>query len=163
MLNIIHLDDHRLFQKGLISALQKEDFPANINGFTFSSLAFEYIRTGMENHTKIDCVITDYNHFEDNGLVFAIKLREPEKEFHLRSPILLLTMCFENDELTNATKDGIFDGYLPKSASIKEITLAIEGMIKNYCCPTKCLKALSSLHDLTPTPLQRRGARTLNQ
>jgi len=34
---------------------------------------------------------------------------------------------------------------------------------KYYCCPTKCLKALSSLHDLTPTPLQRRGARTLNQ
>ncbi|MDH7462153.1 response regulator [Chitinophagaceae bacterium 26-R-25] len=118
---IIHLDDHSLFRKGVKISLLKKLPNIQIKEFSRNDGALEFIASSYKDNKKIDLIITDFNHPGPNGLIFAKEVRELEKKFNVKTPIMLFTMRWEDSSLIEATKAGIFDGYFPKSAELDGI------------------------------------------
>lgn len=118
---IIHLDDHRIFRQGVKMCLVKKLPNIVIKEFPINAEALDFIGNCHKNNTHIDLIITDFNHPGPNGLLFGKQVRELEKEFSIQTPIMMLTMCWEHPPLIEATKEGVFDIYLPKSVEADDI------------------------------------------
>lgn len=52
---------------------------------------------------------------------FAKGVKEIEKMFLIQTPIMILTMCWENEMLTQATKEGLIDVYFPKNIETEQL------------------------------------------
>ncbi len=130
-LHIVHLDDHQIFLKGLSMLVEKRYPNCIIKPFPENTSALDYISKCFKEDKHLDLIITDYNHPGANGLLFAIQVRKLEKIYAKKTPILLLTMRWEDEELFQATKEGIFDAYFPKSAEEESLI----SFIKNSLLP----------------------------
>lgn len=120
ILHIIYLDDHRIFRHGCIHELKKKLPNILSKEFTYNETALNYIEECLKNEVRIDLIITDYNHPGPNGLIFAQEVREMQNFYSIRVPIMLLTMCCEDELLFKATREGVFDVYFLKSAHPEE-------------------------------------------
>ncbi len=120
-LNIIHLEDNKLFREGLEDCLLKKFPKINIEGFANSNDALGFIHKCFQSNARIDLIITDFNHLGENGLIFANKVRELEKDFDNHTPIVLFTMVSGMGILDMAVDTGIFNGYYSKSTSCEKV------------------------------------------
>ena len=120
-LHIVHLDDHNLFRKGIKLCLLKNLPNILIEGFPNNETALGYLTDCFQHKKRIDLIITDFNHPGPNGLLFAKEVRELEKLFFIKTPLMLLTMCWKNEVLSKATEEGIFDVYFPKSIDTAQL------------------------------------------
>lgn len=118
---IVHLDDHRIFRKGVKLCLIKKLPNILIEEFPTNDEALNFIADCYKQNKNIDLIITDFNHPGPNGLIFGKEVRELEKRFSIKTPIMLLTMCWEHPTLIDATEKGIFDVYFPKSVEPDDI------------------------------------------
>jgi response regulator RpfG family c-di-GMP phosphodiesterase len=120
---IIILDDQRLFRTSIKNLLVKYFPDALIKDFSNNQEALAYIIECTKERKWIDLIITDLNHMkEPDGLEFASRVRQMEKELAIiRTPILLLTMCEKDERITNAISDNIIDMYLTKAVEENEI------------------------------------------
>ncbi len=127
--NIIHLDDHTLFQKGFQSILKKQNDDFFVYQFQHPKDAIEYINTCLELNVKIDLVITDYNHPGLNGYEFAKKIRTLEMEHGTYIPILLFTMVtIDNLKIQTALSETIFNQAISKATEAPEVIEVIEDL-----------------------------------
>ncbi len=120
-LHIIYLDDHRIFRQACINELKKKLPNIVSKEFTYNDTALDYIENCFKNEVRIDLIITDFNHPGPIGLIFAQKVRELQKFYSIRIPIMLFTMRGEDEFLFKATREGVFDVYFPKSAQPEEL------------------------------------------
>ena len=101
------------FREGVKQCLLEKMPNVLIEEFPDNEQAFYYVNECFNNKKKIDLIITDFNH-PGNGFVFAKTVRELQRSFPIKIPIMLITM-YPEETFTNAISDGIFDIYYPKS------------------------------------------------
>lgn len=121
-MHIVHLDDHQLFQKGLQQCLRPALPGVIFNTFPENDSAINYIHFCFGIGKPINLIITDYNHPGQNGFEFAKAVRELEKQFGKRVPLIMLTMHGDDEDLEQAVTDKILDGYFTKDIACEMLT-----------------------------------------
>jgi two-component system, NarL family, nitrate/nitrite response regulator NarL len=111
-LNILAVDDHRLFLEGLVSLLQSHH---HFKAVTNASEAFDEIRKA-----EYDVCLLDIGMPETDGLqaLKVIKQIRPEQK------VLVLSMYSEQEIVTELVKHGV-SGYVLKNSSKEELLLAL--------------------------------------
>jgi hypothetical protein len=126
----IHLDDQTFYSEGL--KREATHFFPNLKIVSFqepkSALThFEYC---LKNNLKIDLIISDVQHSEPNGLIFSRMIRDIEKEYNKRVPILIISISIYSESLMpkiiEFLNDKTWDRVLHKFGQIKEIVEAIK-------------------------------------
>jgi DNA-binding NarL/FixJ family response regulator len=110
------IDDHKLFVEGIISLLGDEQH-FHVVGFANSGV--EFLNNSL--HEDVDVYLLDINMPEISGIELARKIREKQG----KAGILAITMYDDFDYVEKMIKSGV-TGYILKSASIQELTQAIE-------------------------------------
>ena len=129
MIRIFHLDDHRIFQSGVKTAVQKYIKDVEVKNAPDNQTALEYLRNCLERNELPDIIITDYNHPNGNGLEFINEYRKMETDFNVRIPILMKTMIGYTTLIQEYISDGLLDYYLNKTASEHRILSAIHNLL----------------------------------
>jgi response regulator RpfG family c-di-GMP phosphodiesterase len=130
--NIVHVDDHKLFQAGVRKCLQPELNNIYLQSFQYSDDAFLCIKNSLDSTQPVDLIITDLCHMGQNGYEFAKSIRRYECTFFIRIPILLLTMHTPNSSelIQKGLDERIFDRHLAKNSSCEQIWTAMETLMK---------------------------------
>lgn len=110
------VDDHKLFVQGVISLLSDET-DLDITGYSLSALDF---LAGVEK-LDVDVFLMDINMPDITGIELTRKLKDIKPE----SRVLALTMYDDFEYVENMIKSGA-DGYILKTASLEELSLAIK-------------------------------------
>ncbi len=127
-LNIVHLDDHLIFAKGVGKCIIKKYPNAKIKNIQNGTAALAYILHCLYKNEKIDLIITDVSHPGLDGISFSAILREKELDYENRIPLLFITM--HSDKSVVARIESIpFVKYLTKADGCLKITTAIENLI----------------------------------
>jgi DNA-binding NarL/FixJ family response regulator len=126
--NIIHLDDHDIFQDGLRNLLQKQMEIVSLKQFGHPIEAIEFIEACLETGNRPNLVITDYNHPGLNGYEFAKAIRKLEIDYGVYIPILLFSMMDGEPVIQQGLEERVFNCALPKSAHTWELVEAIEDL-----------------------------------
>ena len=72
-LNILHLDDHILYQEGISNCILKKFSNVNVKHIQNGDTALEYLINCFKNNEHIDLIITDVNHMGLNGIDFSLQ------------------------------------------------------------------------------------------
>ena len=131
--NIIHLDDHELFRNGLINFCIKPFHPKiRISEIGNGDSAYNFIKNKIDNHDRIDLLITDINHPGLPGHELVIKIREYEslKSYRYYIPILMLSFMKPSilKELQNYTHFKI-DQYHSKEDDFEKMVESIDELL----------------------------------
>lgn len=112
---LLVVDDHVLFRRGLVSLLQ--DFPE----FSVAGEASNG-KEGLELAASLpaDLILLDLNMPEMDGLEMLRRLRERGN----RTPVLMLTISQDTDDLLDALRSGA-QGYILKSADPESLRKAL--------------------------------------
>ena len=124
-INVVHLDDHKLFCWGLRKCLEDRINTLNIISFNDSFEALNFIAESLKKKDRIDLIITDFNHGGLNGYDFGKTIRILEKVYDKRIPILLLSMIAELPQISKGYFEKVFDKGLSKNSSGEQIIEAI--------------------------------------
>jgi CheY-like chemotaxis protein len=119
--NIIHLDDHALFHKGVSDCITSQEPEWLVTHFSTSEKTLEYLSNSLQRRETIDLVITDINHGFLNGYEFAKELRKLEMNYNMRIPILVISMVASSDLAQKGLAEKLFDDCLPKNLSCVKI------------------------------------------
>ncbi|CAM4096334.1 response regulator transcription factor [Flavobacterium jumunjinense] len=119
-LNVLLVDDHPIFLKGLVEVIQDEFPDFLIHSFTSPEQAF----TSAKN-VKYDLVISDLDMPRMNGIVLITELKRQYPEILT----ILLTMHKEQDIMRSALAKDI-NGYVLKDDVVDELVIAIEEVLK---------------------------------
>lgn len=131
---IVHLDDHRLFIKGVQDYIIQPNFPeVYYIPYNNTDEAFYHITSSLINKDRIDLLITDLTHPGLDGYEFAEAIRGFQYTFGgIHIPILLLT--FHSDKSSPLIEKGlsekVFDKYLHKEVKSEEIVSYIRMVFK---------------------------------
>ncbi|NHN24213.1 response regulator transcription factor [Flavobacterium jejuense] len=119
-LNVLLVDDHPIFLKGLVEVIQDEFHDFVIHSFSSPELAFDSAKS-----LKYNLAISDLDMPKMNGisLITELKILYPE------ILTILLTMHKEQDIMRSALVNGI-DGYVLKDDVVDELVIAIEEVLK---------------------------------
>jgi DNA-binding NarL/FixJ family response regulator len=120
MINIAITDDHPLLSEGLKNILAQETF-LNIVGCYPTA---EALRNAL-NNTKIDVLLLDINLSDANGLELIAPLLKNNPELK----IIILSVHNEYAVINSAFQEGAH-GYIQKNASVTEILLGIQEILK---------------------------------
>lgn len=120
MINISITDDHPLLSEGLKNILAQETF-LNIVGCYPTA---EALRNAL-NNTKIDVLLLDINLSDANGLELIAPLLKNNPELK----IIILSVHNEYAVINSAFQEGAH-GYIQKNASVTEILLGIQEILK---------------------------------
>ena len=120
MINIAITDDHPLLSEGLKNILAQETF-LNIVGCYPTA---EALRNAL-NNTKIEVLLLDINLSDANGLELIAPLLKNNPELK----IIILSVHNEYAVINSAFQEGAH-GYIQKNASITEILLGIQEILK---------------------------------
>jgi len=120
MINISITDDHPLLSEGLKNILAQETF-LNIVGCYPTA---EALRNAL-NNTKIDVLLLDINLSDANGLELIAPLVKNNPELK----IIILSVHNEYAVINSAFQEGAH-GYIQKNASVTEILLGIQEILK---------------------------------
>jgi DNA-binding NarL/FixJ family response regulator len=127
--NIIHLDDHSIFHKGVSKCIISQEPDWSVTHFLTSETTLEYLANCLSTNETIDLVITDLNHAVLNGYEFAKELRMLEMNYNKRIPVLLISMVANYDLAQKGLAEQLFDDCLPKNASWEEIMKSIKQIL----------------------------------
>lgn len=119
VLKILVVDDHPIFQKGLLGSL-KADFPEATIASAMSA------REAMQlfSEAKWNLVILDLSLPDKSGL----EVLQEMKKAHPETPILVLTLYAEDRFAVRAFRAGV-DGYLTKQSSPGDLNAAIRKVL----------------------------------
>ena len=127
-LQILHLDDHRIFADGLVNAVRKWFPNAVFKNIQNGDEALAYVKSILVLNKKLDLIVTDINHPGLHGIEFATEVRIIEKAFGRRTPILFITMV--DDDYTREKAENIpLVKYVTKTTSPEDISLAINELV----------------------------------
>lgn len=129
---IMHLDDHRIFVKGIQKLLSAR---LDFDYFSFESpiVALKDIEERLQKKLPIDLIITDYNHQGITGYQFACELRKLERVYLKKTPIILLTMVpDDHPDVRKGREEKVFDAYFQKTVEADEFLKSIEKLFDRY-------------------------------
>ncbi|WP_130734641.1 response regulator transcription factor [Flavobacterium sp. J27] len=119
-LNVLLVDDHPIFLKGLVEVIQDAFPDFIIHSFTFPE---EALAKAIKE--KFDLVISDLDMPKMNGITLITEV----KKWFPKVLTILLTMHKEQDIMRAALINGI-DGYVLKDDVVDELVIAIEEVLK---------------------------------
>ena len=127
-LQILHLDNHRIFADGLVNAVRKW-FPNSVfKNIQNGDEALAYVKSILVLNKRLDLIVTDINHPGLHGIEFATEVRIIEKAFGRRTPILFITMV--DDDYTREKAENIpLVKYATKTTSPEDVSLAINELV----------------------------------
>ncbi|WP_431167452.1 response regulator [Tenacibaculum halocynthiae] len=122
--NILIVDDHKMFLEGIQSILQKSPIIKNIHVATNGEEALKTLK-----HTNFDIVISDI----DMPSMDGIELTQKITHIHNNIKIIIVSSHANGETITKAIKKGA-NGYLLKNTGKTELFKAIETVIsgQNY-------------------------------
>ncbi len=133
-LQILHLDDHQIFRRGVSEYCIYSYYPlAKITDFDNGDDALQKVKQCIVEGTTPDLIITDIIHHGLDGIEFIKQIRnfEESQKIQARIPILVISMIAENSTKlllkANKSKDGI--GILCKSAGSCLIAKCIDDLL----------------------------------
>lgn len=148
-IEIVHLDDHMLFQKGVKMALHTKG-KYLIKGFQHSDDALDHIESCFKKGRKIDVIVTDFNHLGLDGFVFALWAKTIAAHYSTHIPVILLSMNTPRDKsVLQGLDEDIFDCYLTKDSDASEII----AVIKNEMQFSNAINNLSGFKGLMKSPI----------
>lgn len=132
-LNIVYLDDHRLFSDAVIDYCIQPYFPIDKlevlrNGYD----AYRYIRNRIDQNSRVDLFLTDINHpgMRGDELIPRIRQYETEKKTGYRIPIVVITMMdYAFVPGLVGTGIGMVDCYFSKTSDTHDIVEGIEALL----------------------------------
>lgn len=128
---IFHIDDHLLFRDSLNKIIEEHYPNTELYSFINADKALAYILGDLLKGKKVDLIVTDFTHIGSDGIDFAQGIRIIETKYRIKIPKLLLTMRDETEEILDSLKRGLFDAYLPKSATTNQLLTTIEMLLPN--------------------------------
>lgn len=130
LLNILHLDDHKIFFDGIGGVLKKAFPNLSLHHIENGNEALQYVADSLNDKKTIDLIITDIIHPGMDGIEFAKAVRELENHSNKKIPILFITMIDDKGFQQKAKAIGQVK-YLLKNAQGKEIIAAINELLIN--------------------------------
>lgn len=127
--NIVQLDDHQLFCKGLNGCILSKKPKWAITSFQHPDPTLAHILQSLELQEQIDLIITDINHPGLNGYEFAKKVRLGEAKYGSRIPIVVVSMVASYEVAMKGLEEHLFDACLPKNQSCDSIMHTIERIL----------------------------------
>jgi CheY-like chemotaxis protein len=131
-LTIVHLDDHRIFAKGMEMEIRDKYFQySDWLHFPHSDNALAFINEKFSRNESINIIITDMNHLSLNGYEFAKAVRKLESDYNMfRTPIIVLSMYQEENPLVQAgLSENLFDRFFSKDTQLEIIRNYIKGLL----------------------------------
>ena len=129
MLDIIHLDDHRLFREGFLKSVIRQYFPnTNLYEFDNGDNAEHFILNRLQTGKKLDLIISDINHSGVQG-DYSVPSREWERNLlkGLKTPTLIFSM--RERQATQKFLQNCGYSYLHKSCEPRIIVEVIEDLL----------------------------------
>lgn len=133
-INILHVEDNPDTRQLIKSNLKKEN-----DIFNITSVANPTIGLDLLEENKYDCIISDYNMPEMNGLQFLDIVRQKYDE---ELPFILLTGAGSEDVASNAIRKGAND-YIKKDINDSQYKL-LANRISNYVSDYRTKQELSN-------------------
>ncbi len=132
VIELVHLDDHKIFQNGVKNTLNATGIKYLFTGFEHSDDALEHIENSFRIGRKTDVILTDFTHLGHDVFVFSLWAKTIAAHYSTHIPIILLTMHRPeyNNYIIQGIDEGIFDCYLSKASNSSEIAAAINNELK---------------------------------
>ena len=129
-IDILHLDDHKIFLEGISSCILKRFTNAVIKRLQKSNEALDYVINCLENNDKLDLIITGLNlrQPELDGIDFVKAVRNKEFEYNRKIPIMGLDSYDDEGFIQKFLNAGV-DKYLTSDTSCEEINYTINTML----------------------------------
>lgn len=130
-INIVHLDDHKIFVKGLKNFI----FPffplAEIHNVTDGYQALSLMENNITRKSMIHLIITDINHPGLRGDAFLQQVRSHERKMKVpRTPAIVVSMV-DADQMQHICAPGlsIVDYYFSKAIEVEDLIIAMEDIL----------------------------------
>lgn len=137
MMNIVLVDDHKMFLDGLEKLFENHPLIRVDKKFSKPDQVLSYING---NYHRLDLVMTDLNMDEITGMSLIKKIK-------YKYPKIKVIVCsmYYNHQIIDELKKMDVDGYIHKSFSYKEMTKAIQEVMAGgqYFSPRLSKKALN--------------------
>ena len=127
-LEIMHLDDHDIFIKGVSNCILRKFPNANTKHIHDGDEALKYVSECLKNNIPLDLIITDMRHPGLNGIDFSKAVREVELEYNRKIPILGIDM-YDDEVIIQKILNVGFIKYLTSVMSCEEINFVINNML----------------------------------
>ena len=127
---ILHLDDHKLLMQGVKRCVSSRFVDCNYECLLHPNPALDFIHQSMSTGVKIDLIITDYTHLGLNGYEFAKTVRQMEKRYAIRHPILMLTMMgCDAPIIQKGCEEKVFDRCLGKDVEVDVFVASVRQLL----------------------------------
>ncbi len=129
----IYLDDHKIFSKAVKNGIIPFFNNLKIDSFEEPISALSHIEYCLKSNIKLDLIISDLKHPEPDGFDFSRTIRDVERIYNKRIPILIISMYISYPlwpKIIEFLDDKTFDKVLPKHCQIREIVEAIKELTK---------------------------------
>ena len=120
-INILIIDDHKIFGEGLCSLLENNDYWVS-NVIQDPRVAL----TNIKNNQNINLIFCDVNMPKIDGIELIKKI----KNINSNIRIIMVSMYTDKNIINKALKNGA-DGYLSKNSSIEDFTNIISNVVSN--------------------------------
>jgi len=128
---ILHLDDHKLFAKGLENCILPFFPLADIINIKDGHRALRFMKDIITDKSRIDLIITDINHPGLKGDEFLVQLRQFEYKMKVpRTPAIVLSFV-DAANMPQLCRPGLnmVDRYFSKAAEMEDIVDALEDIM----------------------------------
>jgi PAS domain S-box-containing protein len=126
-IRVLHVDDDPTFGELVTELLPREDERFEVISEGRAATALDRLRSGTE---RIDCVVSDYEMPEMNGIEFLSAVRQVDSDL----PFILFTGKGSEEVASDAIANGATD-YLQKSGAVEQFELLanqIENAVNRY-------------------------------
>jgi len=113
-ISLIIIEDQTMLRQTLVMALTMEGFDVSAH-FAEAAPALQYL-----SRHPVDVAVVDYNLPGMDGPTFTRRAREMREDF----PIVILSLYKETEKVRTALDAGVL-AYIPKDATMEELTFAI--------------------------------------
>jgi len=120
-INILIIDDHKIFGEGLCSLLENNDYRVS-NVIQDPRVAL----TNIKNNQNINLIFCDVNMPKIDGIELIKKI----KNINSNIRIIMVSMYTDKNIINKALKNGA-DGYLSKNSSIEDFTNTISNLFSS--------------------------------
>ena len=130
VLNILHLDDHKIILNSISNCIRQKFPNADIKCFQNSQIALDYVRNCFQTIEKLDLIITGLNlrKPELDGIDFSRTVRKEEVVYKRNIPILGIDVYDDKNLIQKFLEVGLAR-YLTLTTSREQINNAVSDMI----------------------------------
>lgn len=127
VINVLLLDDHKIFVNGLAGLLQWDTDIRIIGEFFNGEEALDFVRESIRRDVPVDVALVDLRIRNSmGGLEFSLRLRKISPQ----TKVLILSMSDDPDDISAAILLGVA-GYILKNQDLNDVRQAIHGVMRD--------------------------------